>query len=338
MKMAALNTGPEFHGLDHIAPLAVTLGMPLIVTEEESLSLAARLYPGLELRYMPDLDVKLSCIAEEFDALFECKYWEINLKLLFQQLYKKEMRLVFCPHGQSDKGFQAPLLAPYGFQDRVLLYGDLLIEMLKKLAIWPHISRYAVVGNYRLPYYRKHRSFYESLVEKEVPLDKAKKTLLYAPTWKDADGATSFFQYGKRLIDELPSGWNLIVKVHPLLEKRDPAHFYRVAALVDKKPNAFLVSAFPPVYPLLARADLYLGDASSVGYDFLHFERPLYFFPTDHPGKLHTTGKTLDPDKNFYAQMDAPPNALGKKLYAHAFGPELDENTLRSRIINLVSI
>jgi hypothetical protein len=338
MKMAALNTGPEFHGLDHIAPLAAVLGIPLIVTDERSFALAKRFYPQVTFRYMPDLDQDLSGLAEEFDALFECKYWAPNLKELFQKLYGKEMRLIFCPHGQSDKGFKAPLLAPYGFQDRVLLYGELFIEMLKNLHIWPHISRYALVGNYRFSFYRKHRPFYDGLADLAAPIDKKKKTLLYAPTWKDADGATSFFQYGKRLIEELPSDWNLIVKVHPLLEERDPAHFYAIAAHVDKKPNAFLIGAFPPVYPLLSLSDLYLGDASSVGYDFLLFERPLYFFPTEHPGRLHSIGKTLELDKNFYSQMDTPFNEEGKKLYAHAFGSEIEEDVLRSRIKRLVSL
>ena len=58
---------------------------------------------------MPDLEFKLSAIAEQFDVLFECKYWAPHLKLLFQQLYNKKMQLVFCPHGQSDKGYQTPL-------------------------------------------------------------------------------------------------------------------------------------------------------------------------------------------------------------------------------------
>ncbi|MCE5315950.1 MAG: hypothetical protein LLG04_01125, partial [Parachlamydia sp.] len=31
------------------------------------------------------------------------------------------------------------------------------------------------------------------------------------------------------------------------------------------------------IYPLLAHADLYLGDTSSVGYDYLPFNRPMFF-------------------------------------------------------------
>ena len=329
MRCAAFNTGTDFHLLDHIAPLAEQMGMPLITTEERNDALARRYYPQIEVRNMPDLESELSAIAEEFDALFECKYWAPHLKLLFRQLYNKEMRLVFCPHGQSDKGYKAALLDPYAFQDAVLLYGDLLIEMLKDLNIWTSLSNYAVVGNYRLRFYQKYRSFYDSLVVREVPLDKKKRTLLYAPTWRDADGATSFFQYGKEVISQLPFDWNLIVKIHPLLEQRDPAYFYAIAAQMDKKPSAILIHEFPPVYPLLSLSDIYLGDASSVGYDFLYFQRPLYFFQGEQTGKIHSCGRRIDPARNIFPNSIHPIRTkIGNAI---SFGMLLDPNWMRHR-------
>jgi hypothetical protein len=326
MRCAALNTGLEFHSLDHIAPLADQMQMPLLITEERTAELARHYYPWVEIRLMPDLEFRLAEIAEQFDVLFECKYWAPHLKSLFKNLYHKDMHLVFCPHGQSDKGFQAPLLAPYALQDSVLLYGNLMIQMLKELAIWPSISQYAIVGNYRLQFYQRHRSFYDSLIAKEIPLDPKRRTLLYAPTWRDADAATSFFEHGVKVISQLPSDWNLIVKVHPLLEQRDPAHFYAIAALVDKQPNAFLVHECPLVYPLLARADVYLGDASSVGYDFLFFERPLYFFPSETPGRLRSCGQVIDPDRNIYAQLGGSHSYAEEQrnLYRLAFNANSD--------------
>jgi len=338
MRCATLNSGPEFHALDHIGPLAALLGMPLLVTEEKNCELALRYYPQVEVRYAPDLEFRLGEIGAEFDVLFECKYWPPHLKSLLRELHKKEMRLVFCPHGQSDKGFQAPLLAPFATQDAVLLYGELLIQMLKDLGIWPSIKSYALIGNHRLGHYEKHRVFYDRLVEREFPLDTKKRTLLYAPTWRDPDGATSFFQYGALLLSQLPSDWNLIIKIHPLLEQRDPGRFYSFAALADKSPNAVLVHEFPPVYPLLARSDVYLGDASSVGYDFLFFERPLYFFPTAHRGRLHACGETIDPAKNIYAQLEGsnPYLEKQKELYRFAFGAKWDEKGVRSGIFQAI--
>ena len=126
MRCAAVNSGPDFHLLDHIAPLAHLMNMPLLLTEEKNFELARRYYPQVDAQYHPDLEHRLSFLAEQFDALFECKYWAPHLKRLFRDLYRKDMRLVFCPHGQSDKGYAAPLLSLYSTQDLVLLYGELL--------------------------------------------------------------------------------------------------------------------------------------------------------------------------------------------------------------------
>jgi teichoic acid glycerol-phosphate primase len=319
MRSAAFNTGSDFHLLDHIAPLAELLQMPLITTEELNTTLAKRYYPQVEVRYMPDLEFRLGEIATEFDTLFECKYWQPHLKTLFRQLFKKEMRLVFCPHGQSDKGYRTPLLAPYREQDMVLIYGTLMIDMLKELKI--PIPEYVVVGNYRLDFYLKHRIFYDQLAFQTIPIDRSKRTLLYAPTWCDADGASSFFTNGVQVIDQLPSDWNLIIKLHPLLEQRNPAEFYSLSGIADKKSNLFLVHEFPPVYPILSMADIYLGDHSSVGYDYLSFNRPLCFLPTEAPGRLHTSGPILDLSQNIYSQLDnLNPVKDNTSLYQYAFG------------------
>ncbi len=339
MRYAALNTGSEFHGLDHIAPLAYFLQMPLIVTDELNYNLAKKYYPQVESRWMPDLEFRLGELAEQFDALFECKYFAPHLKNLFRKLYNKEMRLVFCPHGQSDKGFKAPLLAPYATQDIVLLYGDLMIEMLKKLNVWSSLSHSIVVGNYRLLFYKKYRTFYDEMIGSEIPFNKNNRTLLYAPTWNDADRSTSFFEFGSKVIQDLPSSWNLILKLHPLLEQRSPSLFYSCQALMEKRPNVFVISECPLIYPILALADVYLGDASSVGYDFLFFKKPMYFFPTDQRGNLSRAGETIDVSCDLYSQLDCVNRyeETQRELYRFAFGDEISEKTLVDRLIMGVS-
>lgn len=315
MRFAAFNTGSDIHLLDHIAPLAALFDCPLFVTEEHNFTLAERYYPQVKTHYLPDLERHLGTIAQHFDALLECKYWQPHLKELFRTLYGKEMRLIFCPHGQSDKGYEAPLLAPYALQDAILCYGPLLLDMLKELQI--QIPPYTVVGNYRLGFYQKYRTFYDGL----MPFfDRSKKTLLYAPTWNDLDQASSFFSYSEQVIAELPGDWNLIIKPHPLLKLREP---HRYELLKRERSNVWWVEDFPPVYPLLARADCYLGDASSIGYDFLYFDKPLYFFPSKIRGRLHACGTILDPQKNLYLQMEAPSlSSKRQELYQYAFGDQ----------------
>jgi len=301
----ALNT-EGIHLLDHIAPLASLHQFPLIVTEEENALLAAKYYPEVELRYWPDLEFRLKDLAAEFDTLIECKYWQPHVKQLFRTCFNKEMRLIFCPHGQSDKGYGAPLLAPYALQDVVLLYGDLLKEMLQELNIWDSIQAYATIGNYRLHYFQKHKERLRALAEKEVfsKLTRTNKTLLYAPTWRDADQSTTFFDSVKNIIDALPAHWNLLLKIHPLLEKRDPTLYYRLAILEEKKSNFLLLNDFPLVYPILEKIDAYLGDYSSIGYDVLPFQKPMFFLqnPKLPPARLHSCG--IKVEQNIFKEIE----------------------------------
>ena len=319
MRALALNTGSDFHLLDHIAPLADLLGISLVTTEEKNFKLAKAFYPKTHVQYIPDLEFRFKELSESYDVLIECKYWKPHLKKLFLDLYQKEITLVFCPHGQSDKGFGFPLLAPYEDQDAVLIYGHLMEEMLSSLNIKP--KKTVLVGNYRKKFYETKKSFYDEALRKEIQLDSSKRTVLYAPTWKDADEKGSFLEYGLRVIKEVPVDWNLILKIHPLLEERNPVEYFQVIRHLEKKRNAFLLDAFPPVYPVLNIADVYLGDFSSVGYDFLSFGRPLFFLPTESPTRIYSCGKMLDPPKNIYTQLENLDvfQEEQKKLYLHAF-------------------
>lgn len=322
MRKAALNTGPDFHLLDHIGPLSFLNDMPLFIEDEKNFTLSSHYYPMVKAEYLPDIERSLGFFAQNFDILYECKYWQPHLKQLFKDLYNKDMRLIFCSHGQSDKGYATPLLSPYSTQEEALIYGDLLKDMLQEMNISANLM---VTGNYRLAFYQKHKGFYDALAEREIfsRLPKNQKTVLYAPTWKDADQSTSFFNSAKSLFSSFPDNWNLIVKVHPLLEMRNPAEYYHLAALIEKKPNRLLVSEFPPVYPILAKSDIYLGDYSSVGYDFLYFERPMFFslHPNLPKGRIHSCGAILNDPADLFAELakNQDFSRIQNKLYAYAF-------------------
>lgn len=110
--IGALNTAFEPHILDHIAPLASLLNIPLLFSSFEMFDLAETYYPDIQKELCEDIEFRLKELADRFDALIECKYFLPHLKTIFKNLFHKDMDLIFCPHGHSDKGFGAPLLAP----------------------------------------------------------------------------------------------------------------------------------------------------------------------------------------------------------------------------------
>ncbi len=308
MRTCAFNTSPEIFFLDHISPLASLLNIPLIITEAHNAKLTEKYYPEVKIRHMPDLEFRLKEVSDEFDALIECSYWAPQLKKLFSSMFSKDMKLIFCPHGQSDKGFRAPSLMPYAQQEAVLIYGNLMKQMLMDLQLWESISAHAPIGNFRYNYYKKHRARLLDLAETEIfsLLQSSNRTLLYAPTWMDDEGSSTFFEYAERLFREIPSDWNLIIKVHPLLSERHPSRYYRLSLLEEKRSNFILVDEFPLIYPILDKVDAYLGDYSSIGYDALAFQKPMFFLTRDHlpKVKLHTCGQVIDPSQNLFQAID----------------------------------
>ncbi|MES2200338.1 MAG: CDP-glycerol glycerophosphotransferase family protein [Chlamydiota bacterium] len=329
-KTIAILTGPDTY-LDHLAPICYLMNMPLIITEEKTYSSALTFYPQIETIKKDHIELSTDFLAENFDVIFESgKFWSMELKPLFSLLHKKEMRFVFCPHGNSDKGHS--IKNPID-QDLSLVYGNHMVDLLTKTGAIRHITSLVRTGNYRLPFYRKYQSFYDSLVEKQIShkIDAAKKVILYAPTWQDGENPTSFFTCTKKLIEELKNDFTLIIKLHPFLEEFHPAHTYYITSLYENVPGVIFLNNFPSIYSLLRICDLYIGDYSSIGYDFLAFNRPLYFLTEKDPAlsMLHPCGLVIPEVEgiNAFIQKTLEFNqkekeASRKSLYTHAFGEE----------------
>lgn len=276
MRPIAILTGPDTH-LDHLGVLSSVLEIPLIVTEEKNLHLSQEFYPDLGAQLVGLEELSLEYLAHNYDVIFETgKFFAVQTKPFIQLLHGKQMRFVFCPHGNSDKGHS---LKDHVEQDISLVYGDHLHDLLKQTGAAEKIHHIVKTGNYRYAYYLQHRSFFDALAEKKVfcHFKEKKPVILYAPTWSNQENPTSFFTQIDRLIEELSPSYNLLIKLHPFLIEDHPAHLCYVMARYEQHPSAFFLVDFPPIYPLLSRCALYLGDYSSIGYDFLAFDKPLYF-------------------------------------------------------------
>jgi CDP-glycerol glycerophosphotransferase (TagB/SpsB family) len=192
------------------------------------------------------------------------------------------MRCIYCPHGNSDKG-RSDTAHPE--QDLSLIYGDHMRDLLQETGADKQTKAMIRTGNYRYPFYQTHQPFYDALAEELLypKLSKQKKTLFYAPSWHNREHPSSFFDAAARLIDHLPAHFNLIIKIHPLLTAHHLAPTLSIIERYRDTPSVLFLQDFPPIYPLLAKSDLYLGDASSIGYDFLCFDKPLYLFKATGP-------------------------------------------------------
>ena len=265
------------HYIDHLGPFCALQGWPLIVCEGEVADLARRYYPNLEIIEMNRWDLKLP------DCVVAC-----DPRSLIESAVPSDpnRKLLWLPHGNSDKGWKNPIFKPL-HKEAVLVYGQKMIDFMHKQNAFPETIR---IGNFRFHYWMQHQKFYEKILEKEIRLPKAQTTYLYAPTWNDPEGNGSFWEMLPLLISSLPDKNNLIVKIHPNTQIQFAPEIERLIGQHAARKNIFFLTEFPPIYPLLSLCDVYIGDMSSIGYDFLYRKCPMYFLINESDKQMATKG------------------------------------------------
>lgn len=277
MKPICLINGPFFHHLDHLAPIAHYLNCPLLLDDPLTYEMAKKYYPGVDIYFKI---VHLEELAKHYNCLIvSTKFAREELSSLYASMNIHHMRFCFAPHGQSDKGMSHFNMRSIVNQDIALVYGETQKNRVLQLPKEALPNDLIVMGNCRLAYYEKYKILLDQLVETTVfkHFSKKQPTILYAPTWNDYEHATSFFDHWHKCIENIPDNYNLIIKLHPFLEKDHPGEAYRALSFHLSRPNIQVVLEMPLIYPLLSKIDAYVGDYSAIGYDYLYFNRPMYF-------------------------------------------------------------
>ncbi len=347
MKIAVVNSDSDSLVLDHLAPIAYILNVPFLIKTEDSFNLCQKYYPQVNSKLVEELPIDY---LANYDVLFEANFWHPDFFNIFQSFFNKKIKLIFTPHGHSDKGYINTIaIKSYMTQSGVLIYGDNLLEMLKYHKVLDK-TKYALIGNLRLEYYLKNKKFYDDLIDLKIfsKLKKKNKTILYAPTWKDKENSTSFFEIFPKIIKNIPDNYNLIIKPHPLLEKKHPELFYSTIKNFQH-PNLLFLENCPIIYPLLNVCDFYLGDFSSVGYDFLYFQKPMFFIDIQQRSlknnslKLHKCGISI-PKKSWnnifkFIENNTTNNYqnIQKKTYNTTFAKNLSIENIKKNILKLIS-
>jgi hypothetical protein len=274
------------HHLDHLVPLCEFFNMPLVMFNDRLADIVDRLYPPkvntiiktLSQPFRLDDELSLRGLSEalaEFDIVF-CShlYSRSTLKQLFTRSGNRAARVVFCPHGFSEK--KQTWAAGAALQDTVLVYGTSTLDQLADFGVIQDLSRCVITGNYRQSFYDDNTDFYAQWVASSQlsKLNPARKTILYAPTWDDRVGSSSLQNTMFPILTQISKTYNLIIKAHPHCESKLAKIF---GDLGTSSESIYLLSNTPITFPIMELADVYMGDMSSLAYDFLSFDRPMLF-------------------------------------------------------------
>lgn len=265
MDIAGLIFNDSSHYLDHLAPFCALRNWPLILCEPSLAELARKFYPGLKVIEKPWAGLELP------KQIVSC-----HPRPMLQAAFPfAHLNTCWLPHGNSDKGWKSEVFEHVRHEEKAFVYGPQMIDRIQeKNGELPHLDL-EPVGNFRETYYRQNKAFYRELVRKKFSTKG--KTFLFAPTWADFENNSSFWQAFPVLAKALPESCTLLVKPHPNTIAAFPSELERLIGQYEKRKNIIWIFDFPPIYPLLDLCDGYIGDMSSIGYDFLFFNRPMYF-------------------------------------------------------------
>lgn len=333
-RIAAVISDQDFQYIDHLAPLSSLLNIPLILSDERIEKLIKTYYPEVKALLLSPLELPRYLVSE-FELVFTCLPSPLFRKIVYaaELLNQKLLINVWVPHGNSDKGHKCSYMEGLNKEKAALVYGEKMIHFLSDKGSYDQLEKVCVTGNYRFRYYQQKQTYLDEQLSLFLPQNKH-PTILYAPTWDDNENNSSFDKASKQLIETLPNEFNLIIKLHPnIFSCLELLDVYRLAN--SQKKNLVVLPEFPPVYPILNHVDIYLGDMSSIGYDFLTFKKPMFFLNTNQrdpkkdPGLYLTQcGRVIDPKDfgnifNIIKETDSSSFTKSQEaLYPSVFGKE----------------
>ena len=340
--------------LDHIVPLCSLLDIPVVVTEQTFAEQIKKYYKNVDVILHENYLTYCQFLVNNYKIIFSCQLLYSDLvSMALLKMNSNDFTIIWLPHGNSDKGHESEIFKPLEQEQVALVYGNKMLDAFKKQNVYNKIKNRIKIGNFRQHYYQSHKPFYDEIINREIKnkLAPNNKNILYAPTWEDYENNGSYNDAISTLLENLPDDFNLIVKPHHNTYLKFNANMIRLHGKYENHPNVLFIKDFPTIYPLLDFVDIYLGDMSSVGYDFLTFNKPMFFLNTNtrdsekDPGLfLYRCGTEIKPSQyaNIYniirekIKTDDTFTPIREEISKYTFGELPDFENLKKEIHNLI--
>ena len=195
-------------------------------------------------------------------------------------------------------------------------------------------SKILVTGYPRNDIFFTHDSSYKKKIQKDIGIEG--HTVLYAPTWRKW-GKTEFFPFEdfdlKVLVSYLrDSKTNIVIRPHFVdLRRSNKEDLLRSLEWCKDVIKVISMKDFLDTQRLLLVSDILITDYSSIFYDFLLLDRPIFFFPYDLSDYSEKMGDFLTdyhngtPGVKIYSQADFIGHLAKVRISVSAYKAERQE-------------
>jgi hypothetical protein len=174
-----------------------------------------------------------------------------------------------------------------------VLYGQAAYDQLATFGVAGELRHWLYAGNLRSAYYARHAAFFGARREAlgvGGPRGRRERCSTRRPGRTRSEARRSSTR-SPRSSTACPRDGGLVVKLHPHLERRADA--IEALAARCRGRDVRLVRAQALCYPFLDVADAYVGDMSSLAYDYLAFNRPMFFTNPTAGARTDAAGSRL---------------------------------------------
>ena len=153
-----------------------------------------------------------------------------------------------------------------------------------------------------------------------------KKIILYAPTFRDNETDNPKLHMNvSKLAETLPDDYLIFLKLHPFVSRA-----FKENDLPDRVIN---VSDYQDLNELMVVSDVLITDYSSIIFDFVVLDKPMYFFADDILDfEANGRGFYLDYRNDLPGILPSCETELGRKIVNDIEGNESNETRLKRRL------
>jgi len=230
-------------------------------------------FPDIKIKFFQSIPAIIDDMLKNKIKVLILQDFHYNI---FSKLKEYGVKFVQIFHGTSDKSYNTNReISKY---DLVGLSGTKMLQDTEDKGLNKN-KNCIITGNPKTDAIFNNKYDRDSEIKK-LGFNPSRKSILYAPTWMDKMGNSSFKKFGLKLPDYFPNEYQLTIKLHPNIYLYKPKLVNFLKNKINGRKNIKLLENKRDIYdivPIMAASNALITDVSGVSHEYIAFLRPMIF-------------------------------------------------------------